>query len=132
MAGLRMAKADNEDFEVTTKFLRICESFWDNRNRYSFKDTETDWETWDEDDEDKLYILKVRKELAEEEDCDLEHVDNRLLIYEVVKRFYKKCDCHWNRVTLGAQILIEQVCDPQKDYLDYSPYLEELHVAPEQ
>lgn len=132
MAGLRMAKADQEDFDTTNKFLRTCEMFWDNRNRYSLRNTETEWETWDDDDEDKIFILKVRKELAKEEYCDPEHVDNRLLVYEVIKRLYKKCDCNWGRIILGAHILIEQVCDPQKDYLDYSPYLEEFHVAPEQ
>jgi hypothetical protein len=129
---MRMAKADQEDFDTTNKFLHTCEMFWDNRDRYSFKDTETDWLTWDDEDEDKVYFLMVRDEIAKEEGCDPEHVDNRLLIYEVVKRMYKKCDCNWNRVTLGAQILIEQVCDPNKSYLDYSPYLEEFHVAPEQ
>lgn len=129
---MRMAKADNEDFETTHKFLSTCEMFWDNRNRFSCRDQESEWETWDDDDEDKIYILKVRKELAEEEGCDPDDVDNWLLIYEVIKRRYKACDCNWRRVTLGAQILIEQVCDPQKDYLDYSPYLEEKHVENEQ
>lgn len=129
---MRMAKADNEDFETTNRFLQTCEMFWDNRERYSFIDKEGEWVDWDDEDEDKQYFLKVRKELAEEEDCDPEHVDNRLLVYEVIKRRYKQCDCNWRRVVFGAQILIEDVCDPQESHLAYSPYLEQFHVAPEQ
>lgn len=132
MPGMRMAKADKDDFDTTNKFLQTCEMFWDNRHRYSFRDTEIDWKTWDDDDEDKIYFLKVQKEVAEEEGCDPEDLDNRLLVYEVIKRRYKQCDCNWRRVVHGADILINDVCDPQKDYLDYSPYLEEFHVAPEQ
>lgn len=132
MPGMRMAKADEEDFKTTHEFLSWCEKFWDNRARFNFSDMETDWETWDDDDEEKRYILKIRKELAKEEDCDVDRVDNRLIVYEVIKRMYKKCDTNWRRVTWAAQILIPEVCDPQKDYLDYSPYLEEFHVANEQ
>jgi hypothetical protein len=131
MAGMRMAKADQEDFEKTRKFLQSCESLWDNRNRYSFRCLEDEWEDWDDGDEDKIEMLKIRKDLSIEEGQSESEVDNRLIVYEFIKRRYKECDCHWNRVVMGGQILIEQVCDPQKDYLDYSPYLEEFHVAPE-
>ena len=92
MPGMRMAKADEEDFKTTHNFLSWCEKFWDNRERYSFRDMESDWLTWGEDDEEKQYSLKIRKDIAEEEGCDEEDVDNRLVVYEVIKRMYKKCD----------------------------------------
>jgi hypothetical protein len=132
MPGMRMAKATTNDFDTTRKFLQSCEMMWDNRDRYSFIDLEGQWETWDDEDEDKIELLKIRQELCDEEGVNVKQLDNRLVIYEFIKRRYKRCDCNWGRVVMGADILIEQVCDPQKDYLDYSPYLEEFHVAPEQ
>jgi hypothetical protein len=38
----------------------------------------------------------------------------------------------WRRVIWGADVLIENCCDPQEDSLEYSPYLTHNHVAPEQ
>lgn len=32
----------------------------------------------------------------------------------------------WRRVVEGADILIDEVCDPEKDYLDYKPELKQL------
>jgi len=132
MAGMRMAKADNDDFETTHNFLQACEMFWDNRNRYSLKETECEWHELDDDDEDKIELIRIRRMLADEEGVSEKRIDNRLVIYEFIKRKYKQCDCNWRRVTFGAQILIDSVCDPQKDYLDYSPYLEQQATDREQ
>lgn len=124
MPGIRMAKADEKDFETTHDFFNKCEMFWDNRNRFSFKETESEWLEYEDDDPDKIELLKIRKELSLEEGCSESQVDNRLIVYEYIKKYYKRCDCNWRRVTFAAQILIPEVCDPQKDHL-------ELHVAPE-
>lgn len=38
----------------------------------------------------------------------------------------------WRRVVWAADILIDTCCDPTEDTLQWSPYLNEQHVAPEQ
>lgn len=129
---MRMAKADEEDFESTNTFLHACENLWASRRAYSLHNNETGWVDWDDDDKDKIELLEIRENLAKQDGCDELDVDSRLVIYEFIKRKYRQCDNNWARVTLAARILIDSVCDPQKDYLDYSPYLEEMHVAPEQ
>lgn len=132
MPGLRMAKADQDDFDTTNKFLQACEMFWDNRDRYSFKDMEADWMRWDDEDEDKIELLKIRKDIAEEERLSEVDVDNRLILFEFLKRRYHKADTNWRRAIFCGQILIDNFCDPQETHLACSPYLEEFHVAPEQ
>lgn len=129
---MRVAKATSEDFEKTRSFLQACENIWDNRSNYSIRVEENEWQSWDDEDEDKILILKLRKEIADDEGCDVVEVDNRILMYEFIRRKYKKADCHWNRVIMAADILIDTCCDPQLTYLEWSPYYEQHHVAPEQ
>lgn len=38
----------------------------------------------------------------------------------------------WRRVIMAAEVLIDNCCDPTEETLQFSPYLEEFHVAPEQ
>ena len=126
-----MAKADDQDFKTTLAFLQACEQMWSKRH-FEWNEPDEEWESWDDDDEDKQRFLKIRKRIAEEERISESDVDYRIIVYEFIRSKYKSCDCNWARVYWAAQILIPDVCDPQKDYLDYSPYLEEFHVAPEQ
>lgn len=128
--GMRIAKATPEDFEGLRDFRHFCEGVLE-KQRFSLRSPEDNWEEWDDDDEDKQWILKMRKEIAEEEGIEPEDVDIRIVLYECLKRIYRKAN-GWYRVTTAADVLIDNVCDPQKDYLDYRPSLEEIHVAPEQ
>jgi hypothetical protein len=129
---MKIAKATNEDMDKTRGFLQTCESIWDNRNRFSFRLSEREWESWDEDDPDYLECLKIRKEISLEEDFEEKHVDGRLVMYEFIMRKYKKADCHWNRVIMAADVLIDNCCDPTEDHLEFYPGFELFHVANEQ
>lgn len=132
MAGLRVAKASEKDIELTRDFLRMCEAFWDNRNVFSLRDLESDWENWDDDDEDKKLLLKIRQDLCDEEGKNLRDLDRRLVVYEFLKHKYKKADNRWGRVVMAADVLIDNVCDPTEGHLAFFPAFEMFHVAPEQ
>ena len=119
MSTIRVAKADENDFERVYNLLRPLQLLFGNK----WSDEES-WSEWDDDDPDKLELLKIRKAVADEEGYDPEDVDNRLVLFEFIKRRYKKADCGcWQRVVMSAECLIDSVCDPQKDYLDWHPYL---------
>jgi hypothetical protein len=128
---MRMAKADEKDFETTLTFLKAAENMWSKRP-YEWNEPCEEWDDWDDEDEDKQLLLRLRSRIAKEERISESDVDNRIVIYEFLRLKYKECDCNWARVYWAAQILVPEVCDPQKDYLDYSPYLEELHTDKEQ
>lgn len=130
MPGMRMAKADQEDFETTLKFLQAAEMIW-NKRPFEWNEPAEEWESWDADDEDKCELLRIRAKIAKEDRISESDIDYRVIMYEFIRRKYKSCNCNWARVYWAAQILVPEVCDPQIDYLDYSPYLEEFHVAPE-
>lgn len=127
MPGLRVAKADEKDFNTTRSFLQACEMFWDTR---MFGGIE--WEYLDDDDPDKKILLAIRKSLAEEDRVSERSVDDRLVVYEFLRRKYRACDCNWNRVVMAGDVLIDNVCDPTEDHLAFYPGIELYHVAPEQ
>lgn len=132
MPGMRMAKATSEDFDVTLNFLQACQQMWD-RRPFQWSDPAEDWEgVFDDEDEDKKELVRIRKRIADEERISESDVDFRIIIYEWIRGKYDECDSSWGRVYWAGQILIPVVCDPQKSYLDYSPYLTDFHVAPEQ
>jgi hypothetical protein len=132
MPGLRIAKASENDIELTRDYLQACEQFWDNRPIYSLTELEIDWENWDDDDPEKDALIKIRKELAIEEGLSESDVDNRLIVYEYIKRKYKKADNKWQRVVMAADILIDNCCDPTVSHLAFYPAFEMFHVSPEQ
>jgi hypothetical protein len=132
MPGLRIAKASENDIDITRSFLQACEVFWDNRNRYSVSNLESDWKNWDDEDEDKKELLKIRRDLADEEGTEERFLDNRLVIYEFIKQKYKLADNRWGRVIMAADVLIDNCCDPTESHLAFYPAFEMFHVAPEQ
>lgn len=126
---MKIAKADKEDISKTVEFLKHCENFWDSRNRFSLRSQEDEWPQWDDEDQDKKMLLKIQRDLVEEEGKD---VDNRLVIYEFIKRKYYEVDCHWYRVVLAADVLIDNCCDPTESHLAFHPGIEQSHVDREQ
>jgi hypothetical protein len=132
MPGLRIAKATEDDIDTTRNFLQSCEVFWDNRQIFSLRELESDWENWDDDDPDKIELKKIQRELADEEGIKIKFLDNRLVIYEYIKRKYKRADNKWGRVIMAADILIDNCCDPTENHLAFYPAFEMFHVAPEQ
>lgn len=118
--GLTIAKADKEDFEAVYNLLvpmeELFNSHWSN---------EEAWIEWDDDDEHKRELLRIRKEVAQEEHCDEDEVDNRLVLYEFIKRKMQNCACsEWRRVVTAAECLIDTFCDPHVDFLAWRPDLE--------
>lgn len=132
MPGMRLAKPDEDDFKTTREFLQLCETLWDSRQRYSLRAEESEWKRWDEDDPDHQECLRIRRSIAEEEGISEKEVDDRIIMYELLRRRYKKCDTNWGRVLMTASVLLDNVCDPTLDYVEFYPGFECWHVAPEQ
>jgi len=119
---MRLAKATGKDIEKTKDFLQFMERLFDSRQ---FRNCEGDWESQFGKETDEYKMFKsIQKDLSFEEGCEPEKVDDRLVVYEAIVRMYKRCDLHWNRVVWAADILIDNCCDPCKNYLDWHPYIE--------
>lgn len=128
---MRIAKADDDDFKATRSFLHACENSLE-KEKFSFVGADEQWLTWEDEDEDKILMMEIRKQLAKELYSDEEDVDNRLVIYEWLKEKFRKASNAWHRITMAADTLIENVCDPTVDYLSFHPGFEYFHVANEQ
>lgn len=124
---MRVAKADKEDFDAVLGFMNAAEMSLE-RAKFSFLSPEDNWEDLDDEDEDKQLILKIRKELQEDES---DEIDNRVLMYEFLVRKFRSASSAWRRVYWAADILIDNVCDPTEDCLAYHPGIEIQHVSPE-
>ena len=118
--GLTIAKASKEDFEKVYNLLQPMEELFN-----SHWSNEEEWTEWDDDDKDKMELLAIRKEIAEEEHYYEEDVDNRLVLFEFIKRRMQLCGCsNWQRVVIAAECLIDTFCDPQESSLVWRPDLE--------
>jgi hypothetical protein len=126
---MTMAKADRNDLQTTLDFFNACELALES-GKWSLRCPEDKWEDLDEDDEDRILIKKIKKSLVEEQGT--EYIDSRILMYEFLKEKFAAASCNWRRVVWGADILIENVCDPMEDHLAFFPGFELFHVAPEQ
>lgn len=118
--GLTIAKASKEDFEKVYNLLQPMEELFN-----SHWSNEEEWTEWDDDDKDKKELLAIRKEIAEEEHYYEEDVDNRLVLFEFIKRRMQLCGCsNWQRVVIAAECLIDTFCAPQESSLVWRPDLE--------
>lgn len=116
-----VTKATKDEFERVWSFLLPMEALFDSRGFFS---NEEDWRDWDDDDEDKKMLLKIEKELiADGESCWDGHPDNRLILFEYMKRKFLKANYSGSigRILFGCETLIENVCDPKLDYLEFKP-----------
>lgn len=54
-------------------------------------------------------------------------VDNRLILYEFIKRKWRKANyCgSFGRIVMDAEVLIDNACDPNLDYLEFKPEIME-------
>jgi hypothetical protein len=117
--------------ESTKAFFNASELALE-REKFSLKSAEDNWLDLDDDDDDKITILKIRAFIHANEEIDEEDIDSRILLYEFLKAKFRSTSSSWNRVQLAADILIDNCCDPTKDYLDFARGTQFLHVAPEQ
>lgn len=121
MSGLKMAKADKEEFEITMGFVRVMEALFECR---SFFSNEEDWRDWPDDDEDKKKLLEIEKEVIDEDGtCRDGKPDNRLVLYEFIKRKWRAANFHgsFGRIIMDAKVMIDNACDPDLDYLEFKP-----------
>ncbi len=121
MSGLKMAKADPEEFEMTMDFVRVMESLFEGRSIFS---NEEDWRNWDDDNENKKMLLDIEKEIIDSDgSCWDGKPDNRLILFEFIKRKWKQANSSgsFGRIILDAEVLIDNACDPNLDYLEFKP-----------
>lgn len=121
MSGLKMAKADPEEFERVMSFVIVMEALFESRSIFSH---EEDWRDWPDDDEDKKTLLDIEKEVKEEDGTDWNgDADNRLILYEFIKRKWKQANFSgsFGRIIMDAEVLIDNACDPDLDYLEFKP-----------
>lgn len=111
--GFTIAKASKEDFEKVYNLLQPMEELFN-----SHWSNEEEWTEWDDDDKDKKELLAIRKEIAEEEHYYEEDVDNRLVLFEFIKRRMQLCGCsNWQRVVIAAECLIDTFVTHKKALL---------------
>jgi hypothetical protein len=125
---MKIHKLTKPELAASRDFLNAAEAVL-KPERFSFTSPESKWKEWDADDDDYRLMIKLQKELAVEFGCKPEHVDDRILCYEFLKKKY------YSRVSLPlltAEVLIENVCDPLQDHLAFHPSFFVNHVTPEQ
>lgn len=118
---MKVAKADKEEFDGVYSFINIMDSLFDGR----FFSHEESWRDWDDDDEDKQLLMKIESELRDEwEGYD---IFNDLILFEFIKRKWNSVNyCgSFGRIVTDAEVLIDNVCDPNLDYLEYKPDIKE-------
>lgn len=121
---MKVAKADKEEFDRVYDFINIMDSLFDNR----FFSHEEDWVNWDDDDPDKKVLLEIQDEIRETDgETVWGGVDNRLVLYEFIKKKWREANyCgSFQRIVTDAECLIDNVCDPDIDYLEYKPEIKE-------
>ena len=130
---MKAAKADKQEIEKVQNFYSLVESLWDGR-----LDSDEDWRDWPDDDKNKQEMLKIEQELIDTEGALVGgRADNRLILYEFFKKRFMEVDYCGSigRVLMNADVLVNQVCDENLDYLDFNPnikkaleYYNEMHL----
>lgn len=108
-----MSKAPKEHIDKLRRFLQFTDelSKIDPENRREWERLKEDWS----EDEEFSPIIKH---------CEDE--DGRF-IYEYYFDYYQSQISHIHmRIIFGFEILLDNVCDPDLDYLDYKPELKKL------
>lgn len=116
---MKVAKAEKEEFDKVYDFINIMDEFFDSR----FFSHEEEWRNWDDDDPDKKLLLKIEEEIRESDGADIwDGVDNRLILYEFIKRKWNEVNCcgSFQRIVTNAEVLIDNACDPELDYLEFN------------
>ena len=123
---MKVAKADQEEFDKVYNFINVMEALFDDRGWHSH---EEDWRDWDDEDPDKQLLLEIEKEVKESDGENIwDGVDNRLILYEFIKRKWQSANYSgsFGRIVCNADVLIDNVCDPELDYLEYKPDIKEV------
>jgi len=121
---MKVAKASTDEFDKVYNFINVMDSLFDNR---FYLTPEEEWREWDDDDEDKKLLLKIEEELKETDGGIWGDVDNRLVLFEFIKRKWKTANyCgSFQRIVTDAEVLIDNACDEELDYLEFKPEIKE-------
>ena len=121
---MKVARADKEEFDNVYNFINVMDALFDTR----WCSHEEDWKNWPDDDPDKQLLLEIEEEVKETDGENIwDGVDNRLILYEFIKRKWKETNyCgSFQRIVTDAECLIDNVCDPEIDYLEFKPEIKE-------
>jgi hypothetical protein len=104
---MKMAKAPQKHVDKLRHWLQFNDEFCKIDPYYEWEKFKIDWE----DNEDFLPIIKH---------CE----DDNRFNWEYYMDYYQS-HISWihMRVIMGYEVLVENVCDPDLDYLDYKPEL---------
>lgn len=128
---MKVAKPDKQDFKGILDFMNAAEMALE-RQKFGITSSEDNWEEYlDEDDKDYKLIITMRKRIADEEGCDPENVDNRILMFEYLQRKFAASSSGWRRVYWAADILLDTCTDTYDHCLAWRPDAVLLHVANE-
>jgi len=103
---MRMAKAPQKHIDKLRNFLQFTEELCkiDPTNSREWEKLKEDWE----DDEDYTEIIK---------DCE----SREGFKYEFYFDFFQSNISHiYGRILMGYEVLVENACNPELDYLDYN------------
>jgi hypothetical protein len=123
-------KITNEENEAFKAFIQAAEYALE-EPRLSFRSAAEQWKYFDDEDFDKGEILAIRKRIAKEESIDEDRIDDRILMYEWLKKKARKIRS-FSLYPLTIDVLMDNVCDPTEDHLAFYPGFELNHVANEQ
>jgi hypothetical protein len=103
---MRMAKAQQKHVDKLRNFLQFTKELCkiDPTNSREWKTLKQDWE----DDEDFTEIIK---------DCE----SREGFDYDYYFNYFKSNISHiYGRILMGYEVLVENACNPELDYLDYN------------
>lgn len=109
---MQMAKASKEDIQKMIDFFSI----WELMEEREWEIDSTDYE--DELNE-KLAPYDYRKHRDSYGDFEIQSVKDLFF-----QNWFGEMDFRWRRVVFGCDILIDNVCDPDKNILAFHPKFE--------
>jgi len=116
---MKVARATEEEIDKVYDFINTMDNLLDNRTWYA---DEESWKEWDDDDADKKQLLQIEEDLK---CCGIE--DSKVVLYEFIKKKWREVNYNGSlqRVVANADVLIDNVCDPNVSYLEFKPELKE-------
>lgn len=123
---MKVHKIEPDALRAVTEFIHASEHMLE-RQEFSMKSPYEEWESWEDDDPEKIMLQKIKAFIRQNEDMD--DVDGRIVAYEYLRRKYTH---GLSLANLSLHVLMDNCVDPMKDYLDFAPHFYTNHVAPEQ
>jgi len=110
--GMRMAKAPQEHVDTLRRWMQFNDELCkiDPTNEFEWNGFKEDWE----DEEDFVKIIKH---------CE----DDRGFTWDYFMDYYQS-NISWihMRVILGFEVMVDNVCDPDLDYLEFKPEIKKF------